>query len=268
MKTLLFIGACEKTELLLWLGKILASADHKVLIIDATVLQKYRYSIPDIGGDNLVTEYDDMDVASGFEHSFTTGTTIQDSLVKFFLRKNENFSRYDFVLIDVDHTETLQPTLLQAWGEVTKYVLVTNSERYTIQRNALLLEKLLQERKKTAGNKGTGTQQKTDGAVKIIGESDLQMVRIHYPAIDQQVSEEYVESTIAHLSVEFEQQEFEFYYDELDYTVSVNMQYESRLKLKGLSRSTRKSLASLLEAVTDLDRGTIKSAIRSAEKGR
>ncbi|MFM9280879.1 hypothetical protein [Paenibacillus jiagnxiensis] len=267
MKTLLFLGACEKTELLLWLGKILASADHKVLIIDATVLQKYRYSIPDIGSDNLVTEYDDMDVASGFEHSFTSGTTIQDSLMKYFSKKNEDFSRYEYVLIDVDHTETLQPALLSAWGKVSRYVLVTNSERYTIDRNALLIEKLLQEQK-PGTPKGMDIQKKTDGAVNIIGEAALEMVRIHYPAIDQHISEEYIDSTMAHLSVEFEKQEFEFYYDELDYTVSVKMQYESRIKLKGLSRSTRKTLASVLGAVTDLDSGTIKSAIRSAEKGR
>lgn len=40
MKTISFIGAYDKTDLLLYLAKIFTTMGKKVLIIDTTILQK------------------------------------------------------------------------------------------------------------------------------------------------------------------------------------------------------------------------------------
>ncbi|MDP4095278.1 hypothetical protein OIN60_00535 [Paenibacillus sp. P96] len=251
MQNIMFIGACDKGGLLLWLGKVLASAGEKVLVIDATVLQKYQFAIPEISAgevqSNKVIEFDGFDVATGFEHSFKEGISIHESLESYFHRNNEHYTSYDYVFIDVDHTEALEASLLASWGSISRYALVTNGERYTIQRNAELLQKLLQDQQK-------------DG---------LQMVRIRYPAADPPVSEAFMEASMEQLNVVFpDEQDLELYYDEMDYIAWVRMQYESRLKLRGLSRSTKKILLSVLAAITDLERSSLRLALKAAERGR
>lgn len=252
MHNILFLGACDKGGLLLWLGKILSSAGKKVLIIDGTVLQKYQFAVPELSGGGLkggsrVIEFDGFDVASGFEHSFKNGAAVHESLESFFQSNNEQYTSYDFVLLDVDHTDTLEASLLTAWGGVSHYALVTNSERYTIQRNAELLQKLLQERQG----------------------DDLQMARIRYMAAESPVSEAFMETAAGHLNTVFpDEKDVEFYYDEMDYIAGVRMQYETRLKLKGLSRSTKKTLLSILTAVTDVERNSLRLALKAAGRGR
>ena len=46
MNTYGFIGGYDKTDLMLYVAKILATANKKVLYIDATLNQKAKYTIP------------------------------------------------------------------------------------------------------------------------------------------------------------------------------------------------------------------------------
>lgn len=250
MYNILFLGACDKGGLLLWLGKILASAGKRVLIIDATVLQKYQFAIPELSANEwkeggAVIEFAGFDVASGFEHSFRDGTSIHESLETFFRRNHEQYTNYDCVLVDVDHAETLEDSLLTAWGGISRYVLVSNSERYTIQRNVELLQKL---------------QQQGD---------HLQMVHIKYMAAETPVTEAFMVTAMERVNEMFaDEQTVEFYYDERDCIAGVRMQYETSLKLKRLSRSTKKTLLHIVATVTDMEKNSLRLALKSAERGK
>ena len=50
MKCIGFIGKADKTELVGYVSKIIASTGKKVIMLDATVNQKTRYTIPTIEG--------------------------------------------------------------------------------------------------------------------------------------------------------------------------------------------------------------------------
>lgn len=66
MKTISFIGAYDKTDLLLYLAKIFTTMGKKVLIIDTTILQKAKYIVPVISpAKAYVTSYEDIDIAVG-----------------------------------------------------------------------------------------------------------------------------------------------------------------------------------------------------------
>ena len=67
MKKIGFIGAYDKTDLIIYIAKILTVLNQKVLVIDATINQKARYVVPVINPTTeYVTEYEDIDIAVGF----------------------------------------------------------------------------------------------------------------------------------------------------------------------------------------------------------
>ena len=69
MKKIGFIGAYDKTDLILYVAKAAVEAGKSVLVIDATVLQKARYIVPCIAPSKYyITEYEKIDVAVGFNN--------------------------------------------------------------------------------------------------------------------------------------------------------------------------------------------------------
>ena len=64
MKKIGFIGGFEKTDLILYVSKILVEAGQRVLFVDTTVNQRARYIVPSIAPSNsYITEYEGIDVA-------------------------------------------------------------------------------------------------------------------------------------------------------------------------------------------------------------
>ena len=69
MKKIGFIGAYDKTDLILYVAKSLVEVGKQVLFVDATVLQKARYIVPCIAPSKYyITEYEKIDVAVGFSN--------------------------------------------------------------------------------------------------------------------------------------------------------------------------------------------------------
>ena len=67
MKKIGFIGAYDKTDLIVYVAKILTTLNKKVLVVDATVNQKARYIVPTISpAATYVTDFEDIDIAVGF----------------------------------------------------------------------------------------------------------------------------------------------------------------------------------------------------------
>ena len=48
MKTIGFIGAYDKTDLIIYIARILTAMNKRVLVIDTTFLQKAKYIVPAI----------------------------------------------------------------------------------------------------------------------------------------------------------------------------------------------------------------------------
>ena len=68
MKKVGFIGAYDKIDLIMYIGKVLTSLGKRVLIIDLTINQRARYVVPAINPTlKYVTEFEEMDIAVGFK---------------------------------------------------------------------------------------------------------------------------------------------------------------------------------------------------------
>ena len=67
MKIIGFIGAYDKTDLLLNIAKVLITMNNRVLLVDSTINQKAKYVVPAINPTvSYITSFEDIDVAVGF----------------------------------------------------------------------------------------------------------------------------------------------------------------------------------------------------------
>ena len=68
MKNICFIGAFDKLDLILYIAKTINELGKKVIVVDATQIQKAKYIVPTINPTkSYITRFEDIDIALGFE---------------------------------------------------------------------------------------------------------------------------------------------------------------------------------------------------------
>ena len=142
MKRIGFIGGYDKTDLIIYVAKILTVLGNRVLIIDATVSQKARYIVPVISPTLMyVTEYEDMDIAVGFKN--------EEDIKRYLGISEELDSEYDMIFVDTDNSEGFEEFHLE---EANKNYFVTSFDVYSLKKglealsgikNAITLTKVL-----------------------------------------------------------------------------------------------------------------------------
>ena len=129
MKTIGFIGAYDKIDLILYVAKILTALKHKVLIIDSTINQKARYIVPVINpAVKYVTEFEEIDIAVGFENI--------SEIKKYLGLADGQDMEYDIVLIDADNYVGFESYNLQ---EANKNYFVTSFDNYSLKKGLEVL---------------------------------------------------------------------------------------------------------------------------------
>lgn len=132
MKKIGFIGAYDKTDLIVYIAKILTTLNKKVLVVDSTVNQKARYIVPAINPTTTyVTDFEDIDIAVGF-------SSLED--IKNYLGLAENQEmEYDIALIDTDKIEGFKNFGLET---ATKNYFVTSFDNYSLKKGLEVLSGL------------------------------------------------------------------------------------------------------------------------------
>lgn len=135
MKTIGFIGAYDKTDLIIYIARILTAMNKRVLVIDTTFLQKAKYIVPAISpAKTYITTYEDIDIAVGFYDYYS---------IKSYLGISEQANLdYDYIFIDIDSHECLESFNIQM---ADKNYFVTGLDVYTLKRGLEILSGL-QER--------------------------------------------------------------------------------------------------------------------------
>lgn len=132
MKKIGFIGAYDKTDIILGIAKVLTMANKKVLVLDNTITQKCKYVVPVINPTkSYVTTYEDIDVAVGFE-------TMEQLRQYLGLQDNESLE-YDYFIVDTDTFEGLSSFGLQS---AEKVYFVTAFDSYSLRKGIEILSQL------------------------------------------------------------------------------------------------------------------------------
>lgn len=98
MKEVGFVGAFDKTDLIIYIAKILTALGKKVLMADTTITQKARYVVPALNPTlSYITEFEEIDIAVGFNNL--------ESIAEY-INKPVNQLEYDYVLVDIDNAQS------------------------------------------------------------------------------------------------------------------------------------------------------------------
>lgn len=224
MKKIGFIGAFEKTDLIIYTAKILTEVKKRVLVIDTTVLQKARYIVPAIAPTKFyVTEYEGIDIAVGFEDL--------ESVNKYL---NNIESSYDIVLVDID-----SPEMFDSFNMINsdKLYFVTAFDSFSLRRGIEIIGNMRPRIKMT----------------KILFERDI---------IEE--DDEYLNLLSLTFPIEWDTEKLYFPYDQGDLTAIIENQRVTKIKLKNLSEQFRDSLLMLVqEIIPETRTGEIKRVFKN-----
>ena len=135
MKKVGFIGAADKTDLIVYVAKVLELIGKRVLVVDTTIMQKTKYVVPSISpAKSYITDFDNVDYAVGFEST--------EDLVRYLgMDDGEKIDKleYDYMLIDIDKESTIENFELE---ETEKNYFVTSFDIYSLNRGTEILKNL------------------------------------------------------------------------------------------------------------------------------
>ena len=132
MKKIGFIGAYDKTDMILSVAKVLTMAGKHVLVVDNTITQKCKYVVPVINPTkSYITTYEEIDVAVGFE-------SINNLKQYIGLEDNETLE-YDYIMVDTDNFSGVSGFGIQG---ADKVYFVTSFDMYSLKKGTEVLSQL------------------------------------------------------------------------------------------------------------------------------
>ncbi len=209
MKKIGFIGAFEKTDLIVYVAKILTETGKRVLVVDTTILQKARYIVPTIAPTKFyVTEFEKIDIAVGFEDL--------NSIDKYLGGLDAN---YDIALVDIDSPEMFDTfEMLNA----EKLYFTTAFDNFSLKKGMEIIGDM---------------------------RAKVEMTKILFEREISEDNDEYLNLLSLTSPIEWEKNKLYFPYDQGDLTAIIENQRVSKIKFKNLSEQYRESLYMLAQAI-------------------
>ncbi len=224
MKKIGFIGAYDKTNMLIYLSKIFVESGLKVLVIDTTILQKSRYTIPAISPSRCyITSHEGIDVAIGFE-------TIDE--IKHYSGVQE--LDYDFILIDIDQNEKIKDMDIQ--NNDMNY-FVTGFDDYSLKRGLEIVGK---------------------------DEQKIKMSKILFSKHMEKTEEEYLNFLSFYYAIEWNKGKIYFPFDAGDESIIIENQRSARISFRELSLPYKDGLMQLVEEIApEIKLGSVKKMFKN-----
>ena len=230
MKNICFIGAFDKLDLILYVAKIMKTLGKKVLVVDATMLQKSKYIVPTINPTkSYITRFEDIDIAVGFEN--------YEEIERYIGYPEEQKMKYDYALVDIDEAEIFE----NFNNEYTiKNYFVTSFELYSIRKG---LETISQIKKPIKITKLTFSKE--------ISEQD----------------DYYLDYLALGYKIIWEDNKINFPYNTEDVENMIENQKNSKIKTKGLSQQYKDCLEYLIiDIIPDINVNNLKRVMKIIEK--
>ena len=231
MEKIGFIGAYDKTDLIIYISKILTVLNKKVLVIDSTLTQKARYVVPAINPTkSYITDYENIDIAVGFSNI--------DDIRKYLGMTEDQEFEYDFMMVDTDNAQSIEKFGLT---EAKMNYFVTSFDNYSLKRGLEALSDL----------------KEVLNLEKILFASDM-----------LKEEDDYLNFLSLGYKIVWNEKRIFFPIENGDLNVIHENQRLAKIKFKRLSVQYKDSLANITEEIAD-DEYTdmIRKTIKSIEKG-
>jgi hypothetical protein len=223
MEKIAFIGGYDKTDLILYIGKILTTLGKKVLMIDTTTMQKSRYIIPVMTpAQRYITTYQDIDIAVGLFRGFED--------IKSYLGTQE--LEYDYILLDIDNA-----AFYQAY-QVTpndKHFFVTSFDLYNLKKGLNALLRI---------------------------QTPINIIKVYFTKYMSPEEDEYLNYLSRGLNIRWNKDIVYFPFETADLDAIYVNQRKAGISLLGLSSSYIDSLLFLTEIISERSSGEVKKAAK------
>ena len=241
MRCIGFIGKTNKTEIVQYVAKIINSLGNKVMVIDATMSQKTRYTVPTIVGtetqSQYVVQYDGIEVAVGF------GNMLE--LKKYLLSKGEDFNEYDYILVDTDMEEMIEEYDLKSANNI---FFVSSYDKYDVIKDIELL-RFICASKRRADPEGT-----------------LFIEKVLYYSEINSADGRYIDRLSDNLPIEWDYTTINYPYDQGDLSVNIQNQYAAKLDLRFLTKAYKEALVTTVKMITGEQEGSLRKVIKNIER--
>lgn len=231
MKKVSFIGSYDKTDLILYVAKILVAMDKKVLVIDSTINQKAKYIVPVIMPTKAyVTEFEQIDVAVGFKN--------YNEIKEYLGMPIHAELQYDIVLLDIDNYESMLEFNV---NNQDKNYFVTGFDLYTLKRGLEILS----------------------------GVTDIfKLTKVVFSKTASREDDDYLNFLSLGYKIVWNEEIIYFPFEVGDQSVIAENQRVSKIKFKRLSEQYKEALIYIVEQILDQDEYTkMKKIFKQLEKG-
>lgn len=224
MKKIGFIGAYDKTDLLIYISKLLVENGLKVLIIDATTLQKTRYTVPCIApSKSYITTYEDVDIAIGFDSLQGIRNYIE----------SPDFD-YDIMLLDVDNREAFENLEIHTSD---KNYFVTAFDNYSLKKGLEIIGK---------------------------AEEKMLMTKILFSRNMEKEEDEYLNFLSFYYAVKWSKEKIYFPFEVGDNSIIIENQRNARISFKELSQQYRDGILEIISQIApEIRLGDVKKMLKN-----
>ena len=214
MKKIGFIGAYDKIDLILYIAKLLRAMGKKIMIIDATILQKAKYIVPVVNPTtSYVTEFEEKDVAVGFKDMDSIKVYLGMPLLAEF--------EYDYILYDIDSPSAFERFNIM---DANKKYFVTAFDLYSLKRGLEILAGLRES---------------------------IQITKVLFSKNGTKEEDEYLNYLALGYKISWSEERVYFPFDTNDQSVLMENQRVSKVKLKKLSTQYKESLMYITEDILE-----------------
>lgn len=229
MKKIGFIGAYDKTDLILNIAKIMTVMGNRVLFIDSTIMQKAKYIVPVINPTtSYITNFEDIDVAIGFEDM---------NQIKQYLGTTAEDINYDVLLVDADTNERIEKfDLLNA----DKRFFVTAFDLYSLKKGLEILSEL---------------------------EKPMSMTKVLFAREALKEDDDYLNYLSLPYKVVWDQERIYFPLENGDLSVLFENQRVAKIKFRKLSAQYKDSLVFMVFESLNTSESSVRRAMKIIERG-
>lgn len=222
MRKIGFIGAYDKTDLILYVAKAIADLNKKVLVIDTTITQKARYIVPCIAPSKCyITEHEKVDVAVGFNNL--------EEIKKY---QSTEELHYDVILIDIDENNGFERFEIE---KANKNYFVTGFDSYSLKKGLEVIGKM------------------TDKFL---------MKKILFSQEMLEEEDDYLNFLSFYYSVRWEDEKIYFPYEIGDSSAIIENQRTARIRFRNLSDAYKEGLYSIVkDIIPEVRSGDIRKII-------
>ena len=224
-----FVGAYDKTDVILYIAKIISLIGKKVLVIDSTINQKAKYVVPVINPTkSYITNFEGMDIAVGFNNL----QQIQE-----YLGTEDKKIDYDIILIDIDSTESIE---IYDMKEANKNYFVTSFDLYSLKKGIEIIDGL---------------------------NETIQLKKVLFSKYATEEEDDYLNFLSLGHKVIWESERIYFPLESGDQSTIIENQMLSKIKIRKLTNQYKKSLLYMAEEIVKPEeRGKIRKVFRQLEK--